>query len=418
MASRAHTGIVEGGSRRGLLGARRELSEVLPFVAADARLRWAGKVVAAALAVGMLLSPALWLTRPGSAPLSDSFPLVPPLSGLRMLALPAPLDSFLFAGVLALCALGAVTGRRVVFGALFFGCLLLVLPDMMRWQPWTYLYLAALGTLAFVPAREAGGIRGWIEPLQVMRLLVGCVYLWSGANKLNASFFEERLSGFLAGLPLLLSDGPAATALTYSAPLAEIAAGLGMLFGGFRVRHLALAGAASTNLLVLVALVPAGSNSVVWPWNLAMIGLVAILFAGRDEKKEASPQQAPRRRTRARGTTLGGYFYALLVVALVSVMPFFGVLGLWPSYLSWALYSENTSEAVVRTDGGEVGVTAIAYEHLNVPAYPSPAVYEAVAERACALRGPGAAGEAALVVWDRPDILDGQRTQKEYICSP
>ena len=122
-----------------------------------------------------------------------------------------------------------------MFAALFAACLLLALPDMMRWQPWFYLYTAAIGILAFVPQASPGsrtrGRVGLLEPLQIMRLLVASVYFYSGANKMNAAFFEERLAGFLSGMPTPLSEGPVAAALTYSAPALEMAAGLGLLVG-------------------------------------------------------------------------------------------------------------------------------------------------------------------------------------------
>lgn len=377
-----------------------------------------------ALAVGMLLSPALWMSRPAAAPLAESFPMVPALSGLGALTPPPPFDAILIGGVLALCALGAVSGRRVVFAALFFACLLLAAQDMMRWQPWFYLYLALLGALVFVPAREVKAPRmlTWVEPLTMMRILVASVYLYSGLNKANAAFLEEQLGGFLAGMPPAISSGPVAAALTYSAPVLEMAAGAGLLLGGLaglpRIRYGALAVAASTNLFVLVVLISSGANSMVWPWNLAMIALVFALFAARDKK--ACPQESPGGLTQRHTRRLWGYIYALVVVALVAVIPAAGLVGYWPSYLSWALYSENTSGAMVETPAGSAAVVDMAYEQLNVPAFPSEQVYEAVGERACGASKlvPREYGEPVLTIQSRPGILDGARESREYTCSP
>ena len=368
-----------------------------------------------ALACGMLLSPQLWLTRP-----SEGFPMVAPISGLAVLAPPQPLDAVLFVGTLVLCALAAILPRRSIFAALFCACVLLALPDMMRWQPWFYLYLGLMGTLAFVPQGAPGRrTRGRVArpgALQVLRLMGGCVYLYSGANKLNAAFFEERLRGFLASMPSAIGDGPVAAALTYSAPGLEIAAGLGLILGGYRVRHAALVLGVSTNLFVLAALIPAGANTVVWPWNAAMIVLLVTLYAGRDEEPIGSPK-APRRAKRLLEEP-PGYLYAAAVCILFAVMPALGVAGYWPAYLSFALYSQNTPEASVTVDGRSTTVTSMAYEALNVPAYPAPAVYKAVAESTCAM-GPKAHGRprgSVLVIRAAPDILAGGRESREYAC--
>ena len=405
---------------RGSPGAAPERSWSLPAVSADARLRCAGACIAVALACGMLLSPNLWLTRPQGAPLTESFPQVAPHPALEVLAPPGPLDWLLYAGTLVLCGLAAVHPRRLVFATLFGACLLLALPDLMRWQPWFYLYAGMVGTLAFVPRSPLGRhTRGRVArpgALQVLRLMVGCVYFYSGLNKLNAAFFEERLQGFLAGMPASISEGPVADLMTYSAPGLEIAAGLGLLLGGYRVRHAAVALAASTNLFVLAALIPAGANLVVWPWNLAMIALVGVLFAGRDGK--AAPVRFKSLR-RAPGL-LAGYLYAVVVIVLFAAAPAAGVAGYWPSYLSFALYSQNTPEASVEmpSPGGRTTVTSMTYETLNVPAYPSLGVYEAVGERSCeaGLEAHGGSQGSVLVVRHRPDLLSGHRTSLRYSC--
>lgn len=139
MATDRCGGGLEGGLNRAWSGARSS-TFTLTGVAADTRLLWAGRVVAVALAIGMLLSPDLWLTRPAEAPIAESFPQVPPVPGLEVLAPPTSFDTALFVGTLVLCALVAALPRRTIYTVLFFACLLLALPDLMRWQPWFCLY--------------------------------------------------------------------------------------------------------------------------------------------------------------------------------------------------------------------------------------------------------------------------------------
>ena len=77
-----------------------------------------------------------------------------------------------------------------------------------------------------------------------------------------------------------------------------------------------------------------------------MVALVVILFAGRDE--EAAPIHHKPRRSSA---LLPGYLYAAVVIVLFAAAPAAGVAGYWPSYLSFALYSENVLEASVEMPG-------------------------------------------------------------------
>lgn len=98
-------------------------------------------------------------------------------------------------------------------------------------------------------------------------------------------------------------------------------------------------------------------------------------------------------------------------------MPSLGLLGYWPSYLSFSLYSENTPEATVYMDdpGGQVSVTEIAYERLNAPDYSSQMVYDVVGERACDERM-SAAPRSTLVIQRAPGLLSGSRESRTYTC--
>ena len=106
----------------------------------------------------------------------------------------------------------------------------------------------------------------------------------------------------------------------------------------------------------------------------------------------------------------------------------------WDSYLSMALYSGNTYQAVVYMQPATVyalpaeirpaiwqqttpfflDINRWAYQELNVPAYPEPRVYQAVAERVCQW-GDNAEG-LKLLVLAPPNPLTGVRAQTVFDC--
>ncbi|MDR3700881.1 MAG: hypothetical protein P4L56_14645 [Candidatus Sulfopaludibacter sp.] len=114
--------------------------------------------------------------------------------------------------------------------------------------------------------------------LQTCRLIVAATYFWSGLAKLNPNFFAvvfpSLFTTFVAAVPPLISH------LAFLAPMVECGAGIGLLTTRFRSP--ALFCAAGTHGFILLAIGPLGSrfNAVVWPWNLAMIAVLFVLFFG------------------------------------------------------------------------------------------------------------------------------------------
>src|SRR5262249_2779491 len=101
-----------------------------------------------------------------------------------------------------------------------------------------------------------------------------------------------------------------------------------------RCRKPAVVAALATHLFVLLLLIASGENTVVWPWNVAMVALVLILF-WQDE------QTSPREILIARSPS------HVVVLVLFGVLPALSFFDLWDSYLSAALYSGNTDQAVI-----------------------------------------------------------------------
>jgi hypothetical protein len=206
----------------------------------------------------------------------------------------------------------------------------------------------------------------------------------------------------------------------FVAPLAEMAVAFGLLTR--RHRSAAVALALATHAAVLALFVPVRDNVVIWPWNVAMGVLVWLLFARGQSFS-------------ARDVLLDGRFVPHKVaVLLFGAMPFFGLFGLWDSYLSSALYTGHTSQArlhlsdslmerlppevrgVIRTANGShsLNVGRWSYRELNVPAYPEPRIYREAARWVCGhAERPS---DAVLEIHGRANFLDGRRNVETWDC--
>ena len=285
------------------------------------------------LLFGMLLSWRLWLTG------GRGFPLLP-CFGLGHL--PAPFDWLLFLAALCLGALVAVRAwDHWLVVALVATLVLLAVLDQMRWQPWAYQYLLCLVPLAFVAGREDRA--GAEAALDLVRLVVVAIYFWSGIHKFGVQFqrtYEAdvvgralgSLSGFLRDLILWGGN---------LVPWIEILIGLLLIVP--RARRVGIALALGTHGFILLMLGPFGtaSNSVIWPWNLAMAALVVSLFWGFDGWAFRNLLVAKRLRVPA-----------LAIGVLVLAMPAFSYSKRWPQYLSFHLYSGHHQRMALFIENG------------------------------------------------------------------
>jgi hypothetical protein len=145
--------------------------------------------------------------------------------------------------------------------------------------------------------------------------------LRSPVEPTNASFVEDvfpwLLEPFADKMPASI-----ATLLPYLAftPPA-IEAGIGILLLT-RFRSVAVVLALAMHAFILLCIGPLGQdwNAVVWPWNLAMMALVVVLFwqAGDATFERILVPRAP-------------YQAAALLLFFFWVMPLFSFLGLWDS---------------------------------------------------------------------------------------
>jgi hypothetical protein len=368
-----------------------------PGLTTDRRLFWLKAVLAGGLLAGLLLTPRLWLS-------ARDYPLSPILESLP--TIPDPLDYLLYGFLLLLLVAIVITthSRRLI---VIFLCLagILALADQSRWQPWFYLYLCMLAAFVFCAAEQT---------LHACRFILAATYFWSGVQKCNASFLTEVFPWLLEPF---LSESARRSVMPIGVviPLLEAAMGLGLL--AVRVRRIAVVLVLVMHAGLLVCLGPFGQdwNTVVWPWNLAMMAMVVLLFWGTaDVSIEAivCPGRSP---------------YRWVVLFLFGVMPAFNFADRWDSYLSAGLYSGNLIDAdleISRTvherlpeaakpscspigDGYVMDLTDWSMRELNAPPYPARRVYRQIARRFCRLTDPST--DVVLVIHERPDWWTGKR---------
>ncbi len=156
----------------------------------------------------------------------------------------------------------------------------MALQDQSRWQPWFYQYVIMLIAIALAgPARPTAA-------LNTCCLVVAATYIWSGLAKLNPRFMDNTFP-WLVGPFVGAWPAPAqwlAHHLAFAAPFLECAVGVGFLTRRFR--RAALFCAIGMHVAILIAIGPLGVNfnAVVWPWNVAMIAFLLILFFRRSEE--------------------------------------------------------------------------------------------------------------------------------------
>jgi hypothetical protein len=364
-------------------------------------------ILALAMLSGFLLSAKLWVS-------SRSYPLTPVSSLLP--AVPPLLDALWFDALLVLLlGIAVAPGRWARVAILSFVGLaaLLSLWDQSRWQPWFYQYLCLLAALGLCPW---GNTREQQQAaLSACRLIVACTYFWSGLQKVNFRFVTEVYPWLMEPFLRLLPDSARPFLLAgWQVPLVEMAIGLGLLFRP--TRSVAVCAAVGMHLFLLRCLGPLGHNwnTVIWPWNIALILSVVVLFW-------RTPEVPFRAVVWPRGS-----IYARVILVLFGFLPALNFVGLWDSYLSAALYSGTAlrgtihiSEEVRRRlpEGVEVFVSPAsngshtvdvftwAITELNVPPNPERRIYRHIARELGARAGDPAG--VRLLIEERPHWRTG-----------
>jgi predicted DCC family thiol-disulfide oxidoreductase YuxK len=374
-----------------------------------ARLFWSKIAVTSALLGGLAMSPKLWVSE-------RAYPILPALARL-----PAALEYLALGTLVAAAIVAALAPRpRGALSALVVAAVLLASGDYTRWQPWFYQYVVMLGVLAGWNW-DGRDLKGSLEPLAALRVVIVGTYVWSGIQKLNASYLGGTFGWLVEPLAWILPSSivDALSTLGMATPVLEIAIGVGLLIPA--TRAWAVVAATGMHALILMMLGPwaHNSNSVVWPWNVAMIALVLILFRGDNNSMASTILGRPRSLSRA------------VASLLFLVLPALSLIDKWDPYLSLSLYSRNLPHAGLRLrPDARLALPAAwqpyaderdvmwpmtwAFDELNVPAYPAERSYKALARAVCN-ELPDPTG-LILGLSSKPDPFTGEFSVTDYTC--
>ncbi|MDQ0595578.1 hypothetical protein QFZ37_003947 [Chryseobacterium ginsenosidimutans] len=260
------------------------------------------------------------------------YPVIPPLDFLKNVS--GFVHLFLFGfSLLALLAVLCFKTNRWLLIALFFSEVLSCSLDIVRWQPWEYMYLCFLLIV----------IINFYKPkntLVVSHIFLVSIYLFSGLHKFSRDFlsivwlnmilvdffgfsmdFILKYKLFFAGLLL---------------PVIEVILAISLLISKSKkkISYVLI----SMHLGILIFIGPFGLkyNSVIWPWNVAMIFIVMIIYLKPIE-------------TVNKNILLSNLYW----IVLWFVMPVFSLFGSWYQYFSFNLYSGKGDQMYICVYGNE-----------------------------------------------------------------
>lgn len=311
---------------------------------------------------------------------------------------------------------GDLLKRWAILCALIVLCFLAA-GDYMRWQPWVYQY--GLMLLAIWCGMRRGGEE---IDLTACRLIVAAIYFWGGVQKLNASFAETILPWLLFPVvrraPQAVMVYVPLKSFGWLIAVGEMLIGIGLF--SRRCRRFAISAAILLHFSILVLFVLSRRNSVVWIWNVAMVGFVIALFHGwkgcvRDVARKLKPSLA-----------------VTMVFGVCWLLPGLSFWGWWQSYFSAALYSGNTLQVQYVLDeslpfgaqaeqakikrNGELFLLPNAWSSrdLNVPVVPERRAYRSLGRIIC-----GTASDRSKVrmrIYERPRWSSVAREVSLYAC--
>lgn len=263
------------------------------------------------------------------------FPIIPVFKGLQNVQ---PLvHTVLFWLSVSLMLVLLITPRLKALVVLLLiteisSCLL----DVARWQPWEYQYIF----MAIVFCYSHNKPKVYYNALV---FIIASIYIFSGFHKLNGGFLYTIWENMMLRSFVGISQADINSLQLHYAglflPVIEIFCGLLLLF--IRNKKWPAFALIAMHLFNLVFLGPWGLNynSIVWPWNAAMILFLYFLFI-------YSRQQF-----------LISFLFTgwnRIVLLCFGILPILSFWRLWPSHFSSDLYSGKTQNLAICVEEASV----------------------------------------------------------------
>jgi len=274
---------------------------------------------------------------------------------------------------------------------IFFSLLCLVLLDINRLQPWTYIYLI-IYALSFLETglNKNTTIRGG------MQILIIGLFFWSGISKLNYNFLDLSFITILTKSFKIqdLSFFINYKEIGFFIPVIEILASLFLLFN--RSRKLGIGLVVSCHLFIIFFVSPfsLGKDFIVIPWNILMIYLTLLVFKN-SKNIEGFEWHGKKEKV-----------IKIVVIILVLILPSLNQIGKWDHFMSFSLYSDKTDNLLIvvedayvhklspslqkrfvkskEIDGGQIlNLLDWSFKELKTPYYPEDWVLDEISKTIC-----------------------------------
>lgn len=343
-----------------------------------------------------------------------------PIPVLSFLDIKNPLIHFGTSALFIISIIFAGFRNKINHGSLyiFIVCFLFaLLLDQLKWQPWCYYFLFIFLAFAVFSAHHQQ------KKLDSIRIILAFIYIWSGIQKFNYTFFFETYPWLIEPITNLFSDGfkSFCNATFILAPSTEFVAGIGLLFK--KTQKISTYLLLIMHVFILAMIGPLGHNSnfVVWPWNITFMLLLSILFLRKHTFTISNIFSRPVS------------FYQMSLVIVFGFLPILSFFDVWPMYFSSALYSGNTVKSRVyfpetmnqklpsyittKIDSVDNSTRLgffVQYE-TNVPIYPESEFHINTFKRFCE-EHVEFNQELVMVHYQRPNILNGERTEQTIFC--
>ena len=292
----------------------------------EARLKFIRKITVLSFLIGVICSYKLWL------PLRH-FPRIP--------IIPIPIHLIQLETHLTLLLIISLIGllfKRIIllYYTAVIATLFLIIMDQNRIQPWVYMYLLTMVILSIYDKKNVAFTN--IYSLHCLRLVIIGQYFWAGIHKINSNFIENAYASMLQHffdideliVPSFLSS------FGYILPFIEISFALLLIFPKYRFWGLLLATGMHCYILIYLIFPERYLNSIVYPWNIAMIAIDWLLFY---KYKESFKFKSFKRIVTRKMQTL-----ILLATWFLPVLLFFGY---WDHHLSFSLYSGKKEKMII-----------------------------------------------------------------------
>ncbi|MCH2044157.1 MAG: hypothetical protein MK212_08430 [Saprospiraceae bacterium] len=233
--------------------------------------------------------------------------------------------------IISLIATSLLNFKKYTIPFCLFLVTILVLQDLLRLQVWVYLYSCILLWLYITYYRKqketAVEDHSYKVPLKGIAIILASVYIWSGINKVNIHY-DTSVFPWLMKISDWTKPFAESTLLARGSAIAEILLGLLLCFKKTQK------GSAYSIIIfhgvILYLLVSDGWNHVVYPWNVAMVLMVLVVFTRKDNDNAITQQ------------IKWIHYPVIFLFTLAPTLHFFNA---WPYNLSLTMYSGMPLEA-------------------------------------------------------------------------